>query len=300
MTPNAESDRITFAIPFYSDVPYLVRTLRSILAQRDDAWDAIVVDDGNAPGVADTVAAIGGGRIRYQKNPKNLGLGGNFNRCFDVAETAFVTVLHADDELLPGYTGAMRAAAAQHPEAAAFYCGATIIGPDSRPRFSLADIVKDRCNPARRSNRVLAGEEGVRALLVANFIVAPTLCFRRSHLGGRRFPEEYRFVLDWALTMQLLLDGESIVGLAERLYLYRRHANNMTEQLTKTHQRFREESAFYDHIRDAARVRRWDACVALAEKKRMVKLHVTYRALKSLALGELSDARRGMALLRDL
>lgn len=300
MTRNAESDRITFAVPFYSDVPYLERTLRSILAQRDDAWDAVVVDDGDALGVAETVAALGAGRIRYQKNQQNLGLGRNFNRCLDVAETSLVTVLHADDELLPGYTGAMRAAAARHVEAAAFYCRTTIIGPDSQRLFSLADAVKDRCNPARHRDHVVVGEQGVRALLVANFIPAPTLCFRRSRLGSRRFPVEYRFVLDWALTMQLLFEGESIVGLAEPLYLYRRHAHNMTEQLTKTHERFREESLFYHRVRDAARGHGWERCAAVAQHKTMVKLHIVYRAAKSLARGEIDDVRRGVALLRDL
>ena len=45
---------------------------------------------------------------------------------------------------------------------------------------------------------------GVRALLKGDFIMAPTLCFRMSRLGGERFREGLKFVLDIQLTTNLL------------------------------------------------------------------------------------------------
>ena len=73
-----------------------------------------------------------------------------------------------------------------------------------------------------------------------------------------------------------------------------------TETLTKTQLRFREESEFYDRIRVICEQRGWTDCVAIATEKRFVKLNVTYRALKSLALGDVGEARRGFRLLREL
>lgn len=293
------SPAITFAIPFYSGTRYLARAIDSIFAQTDAAWQAIVVDDGAEPGVDQVVRAYGD-RIAYVRNPRNLGIGGNFNRCIDLATTELVTVLHADDELMPSYCATMRAAAERHPDAAAVFCRARIIGPDDAPQFSLADLVKDCIHPSPRRELALRGEPGVRALLRANFIVAPTLCFRKTILGVRRFPEQYKFVLDWELTTQLLLDGELLIGLPDRCYRYRRHDEAATSKLTRTHLRFREESGFYDRMQDAARRRGWDRCVALARQKRMTKLNVTYRALRSVAAFELDDARRSLQLLREL
>lgn len=290
---------LTFAIPYYSGEEYLRRAIGSLHAQDDASWDAVVCDD-SAAGVEALVHEAGRGRVRYARNPKNLGLGGNFNRCLDVPDTDLVTILHADDELAPSYTRTMRAAADRSPRAAALFCRADIIGPESRPAFSLVDAVKGFINPAQHRETVLAGEPGIRALLRANFIMAPTLCFRTSVLGDRRFDASYRFVLDWDLTTRLLLDGDELVGLPDCCYRYRRHDANATEQLTRTHLRFREESAFYDRMQGIARARGWDACARLARDKRMVKLNLAYRTLKSAARMQLGDARRGLELLREL
>lgn len=292
---------VTFAIPFYTGIDYLSRALRSILAQHDTSWEAVVCDDGTEQRVEEVVRACGDGRIRYLRNPQNLGMARNFNRCIDVAETDLVTVLHADDELMPTYAGTMREAAARYPDAAALFCRAEIIDERGEPRFSLTDAVKDvLLNPSPRAELVLEGEPGIRALLKGNFIMAPTLCFRKRVLGSRRFPEGFKFVMDWEFTTRLLLDGDSLVGLPERCYGYRRHEENATSRYTRTQLRFREESAYYDRMKQAAAERGWDTCVRIASQKRMVKLNVMYRALKNLVLLEFGEARRGLRVLRDL
>ncbi len=300
MAASSTAPSLTFAIPFYRGVPYLVRTLDSVRAQRDPAWQAIVCDDGTEPGVAERVRGLGDDRIRYLHNGRNLGLGGNFNRCLDVAETELVTVLHADDELMPTYAGTMRAAAQLYPDAAAFFCRATIIGPDGRPVFSLPDFAKRWIDPSRKRVSVLAGEPAVRALLKGNFIMAPTLCFQKRILGTRRFPERFQFVLDQELTTGLLLDGETLVGLPDCCYRYRRHDDNATSHLTRSQLRFREESDYYDRMQVVARGRGWDACALLAKQKRIIKLNLAYRTLRSAARLDLAQARRGLALLREL
>jgi GT2 family glycosyltransferase len=292
---------VTFAVPFYSGVDYLGRTLRSILAQRDDRWDAIVCDDGAEPGVAEVVREAGAGRVRYAKNPTNLGMAGNFNRCVDVADTELVTVVHADDELMPNYVADLTAAAGRHPTAAAVFCRTQIIDEHGRPRFSTTDVVKDiLLNPARSVEAEIAGEPGVRALLRGNFIMCPTLCFRKPVLGARRFPDGYKFVMDWELTMRLLLDGETLVGIPDRCYRYRRHRDNATAQYTRSQLRFLEESGFYDRMKAVAVARGWTACARIASDKRMMRLNLTFHALTKLASLELAEARRDLGLLRTL
>ncbi|HEY6178389.1 MAG TPA: hypothetical protein VIX73_28230, partial [Kofleriaceae bacterium] len=205
-----------------------------------------------------------------------------------------------DDALMPDYARTMRAAAERHPGAVAVFCRTRIIGPDDAPALSLADVVKDCIHPSRNRELTLHGEPGVRALLRANFIPAPTLLFRRSILGDRRFPAQYKFVLDWELTTQLLLDGETLIGIPDRCYRYRRHDDAATSQYTRTQLRFREESAYYDRMQGVASSRGWPRCVAVARRKRMTKLNITYRALRSVCALELAEARRSFRLLREL
>lgn len=292
---------ITFAIPFYSGRDYLVRAIESVLAQRAGNWTAFVCDNASAePGIAQLVETAGRGRVGYVRNERNLGMAGNFNRCIDLATTELVTLLHSDDELMPDYADTLIAAAGAHPDAAALFCRAQIIDGRSTPHFSLADVVKGFLNPSQRHEMVLAGEPGMRAVLRGNFIMAPTLCFRKRVLGDRRFSADFRFVLDQELTCALLLDGDSLVGLPARCYRYRRHDDNATEHLTRTTVRFHEESEFYDRMRHKVAARGWEACARIAADKRMLKLNLIYRALKSAALLRLGDAVRGLKLLREI
>ena len=293
--------RITYAIPFYSGRELLKRTIASVLAQPGDAWSAFVCDNASPePGLEELVKAEGQGRIGYVRNAENVGMAGNFNRCIDLAETDLVTLLHGDDELEPAYTETMLAAADRHPTAVAVYCRVKIIDADSRPVFSLADTVKDFVNPGSKGETELAGEAGMRALMRGNFILAPTLCFRKSVLGARRWSGTSKFVLDWDLTTSLLLDGEVIVGIPDRVFKYRKHAGQTTDALTKNAARYFEESAFYDRMAKVAHERGWAKCAEIAEAKRLLKLNLIHGALKSVAMLQFRDARRGCEILRQL
>ena len=290
---------ITFAIPYYSGADYLVRALKSVLAQQGVAWQAVVCNDGKDD-IAELVRDVGEGRVRYLVNEKNLGMAGNWNRCLEAAETDLVTLLHGDDELTASYGARMAEALGAHPRAAAAYCRYDVIGPASEPVRSMTDVVKDLIDPARRGDTVLAGEAGMRALLRANIIAAPTLCYRKSVLGTRRFPPGHKFVLDWELTTQILLDGDEIVGVHDKLFRYRRHPAQATEQLTHAGLRFREEIDFYERAADRVARRGWTSCARVARRMLFTRLHIAYRTARSAARLDLADARAGIALLREL
>jgi hypothetical protein len=192
----------------------------------------------------------------------------------------------------------MEAAATRYPDAAAFYCRIAVIGEDGRPAFSLPHFVKGSIDPARHRELVLAGEPGVRSLLRGNFIPAATLCLRRAQLGNRRFDARYKFVLDWDFTLGLLLDGRAIVGLPYRGLRNRAHPGAATEHLTRSQQRFTEEVEFYDEMEAICRDRGWPRCEAVARARQFTKLHIVYRALRSIVRFDLKDARHGIELLR--
>ena len=78
--------RICVAVPYFSNLEYLDVALRSLVAQTDPHWTAIVVDDAAPePGADAVVAALGDARIRYVRNEHNLGISANFNRCLELA-----------------------------------------------------------------------------------------------------------------------------------------------------------------------------------------------------------------------
>jgi glycosyltransferase involved in cell wall biosynthesis len=290
--PGAE---ITFAIPYYAGRALLQKALESALRQTEARWRLLVCDDCGEPNdLTEWIASFRDDRLSYVRNDRNLGMAENWNRCLDRAATDLVTLLHADDELRPHYAETMIRAARQHPAATAFFCRAEVIDAAGAKRFSFPDWCKRWLTPARQSAFVLEGEAALHALTRGNFIMCPTLCFRKNRLAGRRFSPRWRMVLDLALIAELLLEGEQLIGLPHVAYAYRRHERNATEKYTESLLRFREESDLLDELALEAGQRGWGRAAQSARAKRIVKLHVAYRALRD--LGRLRFRRAGEKL----
>jgi len=290
--------RITFAIPYYRGLAWLRETIESVLAQRETAWRCLVLDDGGEPGggAEALVRELADPRLRYLANPSTLGMVANWNRGLDAAETDLVSLLHADDRLAPDYADVVLALAAEHPRAVAVCCGARIVDAAGRPRFSFADAFKRVLVPHGEPWR-LRGEPGLRALLRGDFVMCPTLCWRRSVLGVRCFEAGWRQVQDLELLTRLLLDGNEIVGTRRVAYEYRRHDESATALQSESLLRFEEEFALYDRLAQSATERGWKGAARVAQCKATVRLHLGFRVASDLAAGRVGPAWRKLRFL---
>lgn len=276
-------ERFAIAIPFHSGLAYLEQALASVRAQSDPEWSLLVLDDsGVESGARALVEGLADGRVRFRANPANLGMVASWNRCLDEAEGELVTLLHADDHLLPDYVARMRQLARAHPGAVALFCPAHIIDAAGARRFSLQDDIKRLLVPRGGQEVRLAGEPGLRALMRGNFVVCPTLCWRRAVLAERRFEARWRQVQDLDLMARLLLSGETLVGARVPLYAYRRHAANATARQTESLVRFEEEFELFERIADQAGACGWRRAERTSRRKRILRLHLAWRALSEL------------------
>ncbi len=292
---------ITFAIPFYTGRQYLQKAIDSVRKQTCSNWQLLICDDqGPEPEIEKLVRSYKDSRIGYHRNQHNLGMAGNWNRCLDLAETDLVTLLHADDELLENYAEMMLAAAAKYPRAVAFFCAARIIDEHSRRRSSFPDWVKGFLMPAGRGPLVLEGRGALESLLLGDYIMCPTVCYRRNILGSRRFATRWRMVQDYELFTRLLLEGETLVGLREEAYAYRRHAGNATTAYTESLLRFQEESALYDELERAAAEHGWTRAARRARGKSILKLNLLYCSFRDLGAFRARQAWQKLRLLGRL
>jgi len=289
---------ITFAIPFYRGLDYLREAVESVLAQERSSWRLLVCDDaGTESGAADLISSYADERIAYHRNAQNLGMVANWNLCLDLAGSDLVTLLHADDALLPSYAGLMCDLAARHRDAVAFFCAARIVDEQGRERFSMADSVKGFFSPSGADEMRLAGEPALRALMAGNFIMCPTLCYRKSRLGARRFWAGWKQVQDLELTSRLLMDGEHLVGLREVAYAYRRHDESATELQSGSMLRFDEEFELFDRVAERAEELGWKQAARVSRRKRILRLHLLYRVLRKLGRGQLGASASSLRYL---
>jgi len=293
-----EPARLTFAVPFLNDVELLQLAIDSARAQTVAHWRLVVSDDaGSESRALEVVSSYSDARISYSRNDVRLGLPGNWNRCLDLSMTEFTTILHADDELLPGYAAAVLAAHDRHANATVVHTRAKVIDASGHRTVSLVDWFKDLLGPSRSGDLISTGEAGLASLLRGNFVICPTMCFRRSLLGSRRFEERWRFVPDLALLVDLMLEGAQVVGTGDLVYSYRRHPASQTSRLTEIGGRFEEELRLYDEVEQRLRVKGWHRAQALARSRRPVLAHIAYRLALDLARGRFGPARTKWRLL---
>jgi glycosyltransferase involved in cell wall biosynthesis len=94
-------------VPVYNRAHILKRSLDSVLAQGEQDFEIVVVDDGSKDDPKTVVDALGDARVRYVRRP-NGGGGAARNTGIDAARGAFIAFLDSDDVFLPHHLGAMR------------------------------------------------------------------------------------------------------------------------------------------------------------------------------------------------
>ncbi len=286
---------ITFAIPYFANAAYLLEAMASVRAQTRSDWQLIVVDDAGPEPVGELVAAIDDLRISAIRNSANLGLARNWNECIRLADAPWVTLLHADDRLAPGYSAAVLSAAERDPELAAVFTDTHIIGADGSPMRSLPDAVK-RLARRPKTDHDVSGDEGFAGILANNYVFCPAMCHRRDLALLHPFDDRWRMVMDLDHTGRLLLDGHRLRGIRQPLYQYRRHGSNQTASLTASAVRFQEEIALYREFALIAEAKGWAKTMRAARHRTMIRIHLGLQA--TIDLGSLRfDAARHKAVL---
>lgn len=94
-------------IPVYNRAHLLRAALDSVLAQTEQDFEIVVVDDGSIDDPGGVVEAVGDPRIRFLRQC-NRGSSHARNTGIDIARGQFLAFLDSDDEFLPGHLATMR------------------------------------------------------------------------------------------------------------------------------------------------------------------------------------------------
>src|SRR6266478_7576869 len=98
------TSRIVTAIPVYNGQEFIQQTLESLARQTLRPDRVIVVDNCSTDDTERIVREFQPIKCEWTRNPKNLGLFGNFNRCLDFADQGeYLQILHADDMIEPDF-----------------------------------------------------------------------------------------------------------------------------------------------------------------------------------------------------
>ena len=103
-------------MPVYNVEAYVDAAIKSILRQTYADFTLLVMDDCSTDKTAERVLRINDPRIRYEKNPKNLGLAENLNRGLSFIDTEYVARFDGDDIAEPDWLEMNMTLMENHPE----------------------------------------------------------------------------------------------------------------------------------------------------------------------------------------
>ncbi|HEX5051907.1 MAG TPA: glycosyltransferase [Planctomycetota bacterium] len=240
---------VTFAIPCRDAGPWLRPLLESLLAQSRQDFVLLLVDDRSRDGSVALAREVAGTRVLIHENETPRGIGGNWNRCVELAATPFVCLAHQDDVYEPTYLERMLEALQARPDAGLAHCRATAVDAAGVPFASPAERFKDhfwKHEPGEDRAAHYA------RLWRGNFVCCPSVLYRTDAVrAAGPFRADLRFALDWEFWFRMLRRGFGIVDVAEPLVRYRRHAAQASSEATADHSRFEEELQVLEEARAA-------------------------------------------------
>lgn len=207
-------------VPVYNVMPYLTPCVCSVLAQTQEDFELILVNDGSTDESGALCEKLAATDVRIRViHQENKGLGGARNTGIDAAKGDWLLFVDSDDTIVPEALEKTLCAAEQHHvEMVLFALRAT--NDAGTPREILRDpFPQETPLQPQRHPELLTGIPSACNKLFA----------RRLFLdSGIRFPEKVWYE-DIRTTLKLLALCTRVVCLPEGFYQYRMHGGTITK-----------------------------------------------------------------------
>jgi hypothetical protein len=215
--------KLSVLIPVYNGGRYLSECLESILTQGFKDMEILVSDDGSTDHSPEIIKdfALRDRRIRWWRNPRNLGLTENANACLSEARGEFIKFVFQDDALLSaGTVQAMVDVLETNPSITLVASAVRIMDEQSRT-IEKRNCVGKTSEMDGKAVIIKCFEEN------GNLIGAPSAVMFRRQCAARGFDAKFQQLMDLEMWFHLLEQGR-LYWIAETLAAFRQHAEQQT------------------------------------------------------------------------
>lgn len=205
---------LSIGLPVYNGENFLAAALEALLAQTFGDFELIVSDNASTDGTEALVRdyAAKDKRIRYFRNPENIGAAPNFNRVLALASAPFFKWAAHDDRLEPRFLEACMSALHADATTVLAYTQVQLLGADGLQGVHRNALPTDASDPVTRFECLLSPHECYEIFGV----------IRREALR-RVGPMGAYAHGDGVLLARLALEGR-FVEVPEPLFIWRQHA----------------------------------------------------------------------------
>jgi len=216
---------VSILVPAYRE-RFFAEAFASALAQTLADTEVIVCDDSPGDAIGAIVRAAPHSRVRYVRNPSNLGFSGNFTQALSLARGKYVKFLNDDDRLHPRCIETLAGVMEANPPVVLATSRRAVIDEQGRAQPDIPSTT-----PIAHVSSFMAGRDLGDFCLVngINLIGEPTtVMFRRGDVQveeGSLFRwggHEFHCLADFSLWLRLMAKGIAYYA-AVPLSEYRRH-----------------------------------------------------------------------------
>jgi|SRR5262245_37494632 len=215
--------KVSVCIPVYNGQRYLRVAIDSVLHQDFDDYELVICDNASTDDTPRICRNYEDARLRYLRFEERTNQSGNFNRCLSEARGQYLTLLHADDFVLPGFLADRVKSLEDDPRLGFVFGAVKIVDADS--------LVTSTSNRWPEDRRFATGEL-VDYLLFGCIVCPPSLMVRKSCADRVGLFRSYlTWGHDWEWTLRLAEQFNALYA-SKPLAAYRVHADSGTaEQL---------------------------------------------------------------------
>jgi glycosyltransferase involved in cell wall biosynthesis len=231
---------ISVVVPVFNSARFLAATLESVVAQSEQRWECVIVDDGSTDSSASVAASFAAADERFRViSQTNRGASAARNCGFRASnpQSRYVTFMDSDDVWRPRALQMLRERLDASPDATGAHGLADFIDAEGR--------ICDEGEYAQRGRRRW-GVEGRRliqwpldrptdfsVLIIGNVLFPPGLLLARraAYDMAGPFDESFSGAEDWDMLIRLSRHG-SLEFLDQVILYYRRHDQNLGARVT--------------------------------------------------------------------
>lgn len=221
---NKQKPRVSIGLPVYNGERFLKEALDSLLAQTYTDFELIISDNASTDGTEQIcrMYAVQDQRVRYYRNAKNVGVGPNFNRVFELSTGDYFKWASADDLCKPEHLSRCLDVLEND--------GSVVLACSKTAFIDASGRTLDITDPGWNL-RSEAAHERLRYVIRAGHWVNPHYgLIRTSALSKTRLIPTYPGG-DYRFLAELSLRGK-FVEIPERLFLRRIHPKAASQNLT--------------------------------------------------------------------
>jgi glycosyltransferase involved in cell wall biosynthesis len=232
--------KVTVCIPAHNSAQYLPGAIDSVLTQEFADFELVVSDDASDDETPEIGKRYADPRFRVERSDSRLGQAGNWNRCVELARGKYVILLHADDQLLPGYLQRAVATLDANPDVGLVHCAVQHVDEINRALHLQRLAAEDRID---RDDATL------RRLLLDGCVINPAgvMVRRGVYETVGRFTDQIIWGVDWHMWIRIALRWP-LVYLADPLALYREHHQSGTSAVMSSGRNARDEEWLFEDV----------------------------------------------------